>query len=98
MSKKQREKCSYLKGHHIPSRNSYQQDLFDWWEGYACRGEYTSVDDISCAIGRLIDYITSHDEAYNDYGFDDDLSYENRLTIISQMLQKMQSALIYIKK
>ena len=45
------------------------------------------------AIGRLIDYIAPHDEAYNDFGFEDDLSYENRLTIISQMLQKMKKTL-----
>ena len=35
---KDREICSYPK-HTMPTKQSFQKDLCNWWIGYACREE-----------------------------------------------------------
>jgi hypothetical protein len=94
---KQREKCSYLKGHDAPSKDSYQQDLLNWWLEYACgddkfdEGEYKTPVDIMSAIMRLRDYMG--DDPEQGYGFSKDLTSDSKFRIIEAMLWKVQKAL-----
>jgi hypothetical protein len=85
----QREECSYLKGHEKPTEASFRQDLCNWWEEYACRGEYKSINDVIHALGRLKDYMGEHE----GYEFDDALSEDDKIHIIWRMLRKVTKAL-----
>ena len=84
-----REKCSYNKGHSKPTQESFRGDLCNWWEEYACRGEYKSVRDVRLAIMRLKDYLGQEP----DYEFDYDLTEQQKIHIIWKMLCKMYDAL-----
>ena len=84
-----REECSYLKGHSKPTQASFRQDLCNWWEEYACRGEYKSINDVINALGRLKDYMGE----LPDYEFDDSLSEKDKIHIIWMMLCKITNAL-----
>ena len=96
MMSSDRERCSYNKGHKCPTMKDYKDDLYHWWLEYACRGDYDTIGNVSCAIGRLRDYIEGYDENYQDgnpYGFPEDLGNERRLCIVYYMLEKMSDAL-----
>ena len=86
---KYKDKDAYNWGKYKPTRESYQKDLCDWWVDYACRGEYKSILDVSCAIMRLKDYLGQEP----DYEFDKDLTEQQKIYIIWKMLSKMQDAL-----
>ena len=94
--KPQREACSYNKGHDCPDLRSYQEDLFNWWKEYATRGEYNDIKDVISASARLRDYVTEGGE-WNQYAFPEDLTNENKLSIVNMMLWKMEQALDKIK-
>ena len=91
---KDREKCSYRKGHRQPTLNSYQDDLKNWWLELACSGECNDIDDLSNILSRLRDYVEGYNEDYNVYGFSDDLTDDSRLFIVAQVLWKIQKGIM----
>tara|TARA_R100000781_G_scaffold95320_2_gene59494 strand:- start:589 stop:900 length:312 start_codon:yes stop_codon:yes gene_type:complete len=90
---KDREKCSWTKGHQQPTNDSYQEDLKNWWLERACSGECNDIDDLSNIISRLRDYVEGYNEDYNVYGFPADLTDDNRLFIVAQVLWKIQEGI-----
>ena len=93
---KTREKCSWLKGHEVPSQKTYQEDLYNSYDEYACRGEYKDIRDVTNAISRLRDYLSPQCE-WNTYGWTSDLNQESRDKITQKMLYKIEDFLRSLK-
>tara|TARA_R100000995_G_scaffold65015_1_gene34054 strand:+ start:76 stop:390 length:315 start_codon:yes stop_codon:yes gene_type:complete len=93
---KEREICSWPK-HSMPTQLSFQEDLCNWWIGYACREEdYKTVNDVINAATRLSDYVIHDPE--DGYGFTKELTPESRYEIISEVLRKIVNSLIEIER
>ena len=93
---KEREICSWPK-HSMPTEESFQEDLCDWWIGYACKEEdYETISDVINAVGRLTDYVI--DDPEDGYGFSKELTPESRYQIISEVLRKIINSLIEIER
>ena len=89
---KDREICSYPK-HTMPTKQSFQKDLCNWWIGYACREEeYETINDVINALTRLMDYVM--DDPEDGYGFSKALTPESRYEIIYEVLRKTVNSLI----
>jgi glutamine synthetase type III len=96
MESKDREICSYPK-HTMPTKQSFQKDLCNWWIGYACREEnYENVNDVINAATRLSDYVI--DDPEDGYGFTKELTPESRYEIIYEVLRKIINSLIEIER
>tara|TARA_R100000742_G_C4189542_1_gene22069 strand:+ start:183 stop:503 length:321 start_codon:yes stop_codon:yes gene_type:complete len=97
---KKREKCSWPK-HDMPTKESFQKDLCNWWIDYACKSGvyeegYETISDILNALGRLQDYVT--EDLEGGYGFNKELTPESRYKIISEVLRKTINSLIKYDK
>ena len=89
---KTREKCSFYKGHDAPTEETQQEDLLNWWEEYAARGDYETIEDVRDAIDRMRDYLLPPSE-HNQYAFPEELTEASKLQITRTVLWKMQVCL-----